>query len=202
MTEHRKVHSITVRSADDDAISHRRKNGTGNGLTRWIAALVLGAVGGIVSFWLRAWWVGEPFNHENIGDPVSIANTYIVFTTAIVTVAAIIITVVGLALSVQITKTKISQANEAFDYLKESLEKDEIKAVGILDALIENPDVQRRMRNEVKRIAQEQIRELAANAQKTAESKSEEAIRAQNEAAGASALASRIAQEAQREEMS
>lgn len=108
-----------------------------------MGTLALGTIGGVLGFMLRAWWTSQPFDRFTLGDPVAIANTYIVFTTFIVAVAAIIITAVGIAISGQIYRSRVSQANEAFEYLKERLENDEVQAIGMVDALLENAEVRR-----------------------------------------------------------
>lgn len=175
-------------------LMRKKTNGNGQGWSvwTWLGILALGAIGGILGFMLRAWWTSQPFDRSTLGDPVAIANTYIVFTTFIVAVAAIIITAVGIAISGQIHRSRVSQANEAFEYLKERLENDEVQAIGMVDALLENVEVKRYLKQKLSEEVDRQIADATENAQAEAHAKIGEADSAVRRARAAHELSSRL----------
>ena len=156
--------------------------------------VLLGGIGGFVAFSYRSWMAGVPFDRATMGDPVSIANTYIVFTTFIVAVAAIVVTVVSINLSSQISKSKITQSKEAFESLKELLARDEIQAIGLIDALLDNPEVKRHLTTILEEAAHEKIRDLAQSTTDNAVTRMSEAQASMKEAKAASLLAEKIRQ--------
>lgn len=157
-----------------------------------LGIILIGAIGGIFGFVIANWWSEAPLSGANVGDPVSIANTYIVFTTFIVAVAAIILTALGISLSGQIAKSKISQAQEAFDFLKESISTDETQGIDLIDSLLSNPEVRRYLNEKMKEEAEKQIVRLAESKSNQADEITKAAENAQNQATAAADLKNRL----------
>lgn len=157
-----------------------------------LGIILIGAIGGIFGLVIANWWSEAPLSGANVGDPVSIANTYIVFTTFIVAVAAIILTALGISLSGQIAKSKISQAQEAFDFLKESISTDETQGIDLIDSLLSNPEVRRYLNEKMKEEAEKQIVRLAESKSNQADEITKAAESAQNQATAAADLKNRL----------
>lgn len=157
-----------------------------------LGIILIGAIGGIFGFVIANWWSEAPLSGANVGDPVSIANTYIVFTTFIVAVAAIILTALGISLSGQIAKSKISQAQEAFDFLKENISTDETQGIDLIDSLLSNPEVRRYLNEKMKEEAEKQIVRLAESKSNQADEITKAAENAQNQATAAADLRNRL----------
>lgn len=174
----------------------KKKNGNNGGIRPVFllaGSAFLGVIGGAIGFMTRAWFEGVSFDRGSVGDAVAIANTYIVFTTLIVALAAIILTIVGIALSREIGKTKISQARDAFDFLKEKVAKDEIQGIGLIDALLENEEVKRHLHHKIKEEVEKQVDRICGESDKALKEKLGETSSALRRATGARELRSRLA---------
>jgi len=78
-------------------------------------------------------------------DAVSIANTYIVFTTIIFVGVTVLLAVAGYVFTQHFSSTKSSQEREILDELKEKVKTDEQVGIKLTTKLLENPDVKRHL---------------------------------------------------------
>lgn len=109
-------------------------------VTYAIVSFIAGFIGGSLSPWVFCWIksvsVEEP-------DAVSIANTYIVFTTIIFVAATVILTIMGYVFTHQFSNSKKKQVEELFDQLKEDFKANGEKSVLLVTEIMKNPDVVR-----------------------------------------------------------
>jgi len=102
--------------------------------------LLIGFAGGCIApffwGWLSSVTVSSP-------DAVSIANTYIVFTTIIFVGVTVVLAVMGYVFTHQLSVTRKAHERDLFDEMKTKLSVDERWGIGFATAVIENDDVLR-----------------------------------------------------------
>lgn len=98
-----------------------------------------GIVGSIVAFTAINLW-STPLTVAS-ADSVSIANTYIVYTTFVIAAVAAVLAIAGLIFSEHFSMEKDSHIENAFKALLAQLATDEEKAVKFVKELMKNPGV-------------------------------------------------------------
>lgn len=117
-------------------------------VSKIFALLLIGFLGGCIGFWFLSWFSSVRLTKDV--DAVSIANTYIVFTTIIFVGVTVILAVAGYAFTQQFSETKENQINELKSVLKHKIKCNENDiATEILDILLEDPDVKRHLRTKI-----------------------------------------------------
>lgn len=116
-------------------------------VTRWFARETRGLLGGfcggiagsIVAFTAINRW-STPLTVAS-SDAVSIANTYIVYTTFVIAAVAAVLAIAGMIFSEHFAMEKDSHIENAFKALISQLATDEEKAVKFVKELMKNPGV-------------------------------------------------------------
>ncbi|PPD18937.1 MAG: hypothetical protein CTY24_12095 [Methylobacter sp.] len=112
-------------------------------LYKVFAVLLAGFAGGAITpwglGWLRSVQVSAP------SDAISIANTYIVFTTIIFVGVTVILAIAGYVFTQQFSATKQSQESQLLDELKEKVKSDERIGIALANAILDNSDVKRHL---------------------------------------------------------
>lgn len=100
---------------------------------------LVGFAGGTLSPWVLGWI--KNVTVETAGDAFAIANTYIVFTTIIFVGITVLLAIAGYVIAQQFSAAKSAHESEIIDELIACVGKDEVMGVGIITAVLENPDV-------------------------------------------------------------
>lgn len=104
-----------------------------------LLVLGVGFTGGVLAqFFLTLF---RPTTLTTLGDAVSIANTYIVFTTIIFVGFTVILGIAGYILTQEFSINKHNQELKIIDELKDKLKSDEPLAVSLIEAVLSNNDV-------------------------------------------------------------
>lgn len=114
---------------------------------RIFGILGIGFVGGVMSPFLVSWWGGATLSP---GDPVAIANTFIVFTTIIFVGVTVIIAVVSYVVTAQLAATRETQEYQLLESLRERLSEDEKLGIKLAFSILENPDVRNYLQEQLK----------------------------------------------------
>jgi uncharacterized protein HemX len=134
-----------------------------------LAFLVAAFIGGVIwpmcLSWLKPSIVTVP------ADAVSIANTYIVFTTLIFVGVTVILAVAGYVFTQQFSSQKGNQELAILEELKQRIKSEERIGISLGDAILENPDLIRHIETKFK----EKIEELIRNATSEAKARKESA---------------------------
>lgn len=112
-------------------------------LYKVFAILLAGFAGGAISPWAVGWL--KSVQVTSTSDAVSIANTYIVFTTIIFVGVTVILAIAGYVFTQQFSASKQSQESQLLDELKEKVKSDERVGIALAKAILENPDVLRHL---------------------------------------------------------
>lgn len=108
-----------------------------------LAVLLAGFAGGAITPWVIGWLksvqVATPSN------AVSIANTYIVFTTVIFIGVTVVLAIAGYVFTQQFSASKQSLETQLLDGLKEKVKSDEHIGIALANAFLDNPDVKRHL---------------------------------------------------------
>ena len=130
------------------------------------AILMMGFIGGSLSPWVMGWirsiTVPEP------GDAVSIANTYIVFTTIIFVGVTLVVAIAGYVFSQQFAASKRSQENQIIEELREQIKTDEKLGIKLASAIIENTDASHYIDKLISSKIDELIQEKKSDAERNA----------------------------------
>ena len=124
--------------------------------------LLIGFVGGFSEPMILGWI--HSVSSPTPSDAISIANTYIVFTTIIFVGITAIITVVGYRFAQQFAASKDAQETQIFDDLRTHLKDDEEIGLRILKNLLENRDVKSHLMDVLDAKVNELIRQKTADA--------------------------------------
>lgn len=114
---------------------------------RILAVLLIGFAGGALSPWVLSWIMPVPISSPD--DAISIANTFIVFTTIFFVGITVILAVAGYVFTEQFSATKETQEIKALNELKEKIRSTEQTSNDLLDALLANPDTKRHFENQI-----------------------------------------------------
>lgn len=116
-------------------------------ILKWLGGVIfivfLGFIGGCLSPFVisKIRFLFEAPPAVSISDSISIANTYIVFTTFIFTAIAIIVAVASYLFSQEAAKSRQIQENTLFSDLIENCNKNEEQGKKLLSKLLENESV-------------------------------------------------------------
>jgi predicted PurR-regulated permease PerM len=108
-----------------------------------LVVLLVGFIGGAISFWFMGWL--KAVQVPSPSDAISIANTYIVFTTIIFVGVTVILAIAGYVFTQQFSASKQSQETLLVEELKEKIKSDERVGTKLAQAILDNPDVQRHL---------------------------------------------------------
>lgn len=108
---------------------------------RFLAVLLIGFAGGALCPWVLGWINSSAVS--NPSDAVSIANTYIVFTTLIFVGVTVILAVAGYVFTQQFTESKKAQASEIYEELRGRIKTEEKIGIDLASAILENTDASR-----------------------------------------------------------
>lgn len=161
-----------------------------NRLVKIFALLFAGFVGGAMSPWIIGWI--NRAKVEATGDAISIANTYIVFTTIIFVGVTVILAVAGYVFTQQFSASKGAQEREILDELKVKIKEDEKAGISLANAILENNDVRRHLEKKISEKVDELIRSTVDAQEQFAEEMQASAKSAQNGAEALRSLASQL----------
>jgi len=129
------------------------------------AILMMGFIGGSLSPWVIGWIRSNTV--PNPGDAVSIANTYIVFTTIIFVGVTLVVAIAGYVFSQQFAASKRSQENQIIEDLRDQIKTDEKLGIKLTNSILENPDTSRHIDMMITSKIGELIQEKKSDAKKT-----------------------------------
>jgi len=129
------------------------------------AILMMGFIGGSLSPWVIGWIRSNTV--PNPGDAVSIANTYIVFTTIIFVGVTLVVAIAGYVFSQQFAASKRSQENQIIEDLRDQIKTDEKLGIKLANSILENPDTSRHIDMMITSKIGELIQEKKSDAEKT-----------------------------------
>lgn len=132
---------------------------------KMLACLLAGFAGGSLAPWTWQWFKSSTVSSA---DAVSIANTYIVFTTLIFVGFTIILAVAGYAFALHFSKTYEIQQRQTTEALKEKLKQDDKLACSLAEDIFNNSAVQVYLLNFLDSKVQQLINEKVANANQQA----------------------------------
>lgn len=157
------------------------ESGIGAMLCKWLAKETRGLFGGLAGGLIGGIAAFATINHMSaitlIGtaDPVSIANTYIVYATLVIAGIAVFLTVAGLIFTQHFAMEKESHLAHAFTSLVNDLCTKEGKAVELIKEVMKRPDVVQHMDDSVKAKLAEVVASNVANArEKTKQAQGEQ----------------------------
>jgi hypothetical protein len=101
--------------------------------------LLVGFSGGCIAPWFVSWL--NKASAVSATDAVSIANTYIVFTTIIFVGFTVVLGVAGYFFTQQFAANKDAEQKEVFSQIKQKLKDDEKLGIDLLKSLLDNSDV-------------------------------------------------------------
>lgn len=116
-------------------------------LCRWLAKETRGFIGGLVGGLIGGLLAFSAINYSGrlatvtVADAVSIANTYIVYTTFVIAAVALLLTVAGLIFTQHFAIEKEAHIAHAFSSVLEVVRSDDEKAVKLVQQAMENPRV-------------------------------------------------------------
>jgi hypothetical protein len=147
-----------------------------------LAVLIVGFTGGVIApmvlGWLKSVTVTAP-------DAISIANTYIVFTTLIFVGFTVVLGIAGYVFTQQFSAAKKAQEDQIIDDLRSRIGGDEKLAINLLDTILENPDAKTYFMSLLENKVDELITERVSDSQAVA-------AEAANEAAAIGKLATQL----------
>ncbi len=114
---------------------------------RWLAKETRGFLGGFVGGLIGGLFAFSLINYTGrlatvaAADAVSIANTYIVYTTFVIAAVALLLTIAGLIFTQNFAVEKESHIAHAFSSVLEIVRTDDEKAVLLVQQAMENPRV-------------------------------------------------------------
>lgn len=111
-------------------------------LCKLFIVFVAGAIGGCCALFFMGWL--QPYTQikaPNLADAVTIANTYIVFTTFMFVGFTVVLGLAGYAFAQQFSKTKEAHEINLINELKVRLKEDDILALELTSAIMENEAV-------------------------------------------------------------
>lgn len=123
------------------------KGGVLDGFLRWLAKETKGFVGGVVGGLIGGLVAFAIVNHfgrlaaVSSSDAVSIANTYIVYTTFVIASVALLLTIAGLIFTQHFAVEKEMHIAHAFSCVLELVRSDDEKAIELVKHAMENPGV-------------------------------------------------------------
>ena len=124
-----------------------------------LASLLSGFAGGALVHWFMNWWQAT---NVSPSDAVSIANTYIVFTTIIFVGITVVLAIAGYVLTQQLAANQETQEKQLIERLKEKLKTDEKIGIALAEAILDNPDVkmhlEEKLESKLNELKQEQSR--------------------------------------------
>lgn len=110
-----------------------------------LLVLGVGFTGGVLAqFFLTLF---KPTTLGTLGDAVSIANTYIVFTTIIFVGFTVILGIAGYILTQEFSSSKHNQELKIIEELKEELKDNEKLGISLIEAILDNNDVKMHLEN-------------------------------------------------------
>lgn len=99
-------------------------------------------------------------NYINAADAVSIANTYIVFTTIIFVCFTVLLAIAGIIYTHQVSITKNFHLQEIASEFLESIQNDDDKAVSFVKELLKNEEAKETILNAIRLKAEEITAEM------------------------------------------
>lgn len=142
-----------------------------------LAVILAGFAGGAISPWILGWI--NSINVHTPSDAVSIANTYIVFTTAIFIGVTVILAMAGYVFTQQFSAHKHSQESQLFDDLRGKLSTEEKIGISFVSSILDNSDVIRHVNGVLELKVDELIKSRIADSETAIKQASKEAEAAQ-----------------------
>lgn len=141
-----------------------------NGFIRWLSKETKGFVGGVVGGLIGGLIAFAIVNHfgrlavVSTSDAVSIANTYIVYTTFVIASVALLLTIAGLIFTQHFAVEKEMHIAHAFSCVLELVRSDDEKAIELVSHAMENPGVVQHVSEALQTKLQQEIDARRANA--------------------------------------
>ena len=126
----------------------------------FLAILLIGFIGGAMYPFLLGWL--KPLS-VNTPDAVSIANTYIVFTTIIFVGITVILGIAGYIFTQKLSESQASQENRIVENLIKDVQKNETLGIRLVQTILENGDVQRFFNDQIRSKIEESLKEIQAD---------------------------------------
>lgn len=156
-------------------------DGIRNLLCRWLAKETRGLIGGVVGGLMGGLAAVAAINYctrvAALGnaDPVSIANTYIVYTTFVIAAVAVFLTIAGLIFTQHFAMEKQTHVAHAFEALVNDLCSANGKAVELIKEVMKHPEVVQHMDDSVKgKLAEVVASNIAQAGQRAFQAKTEQ----------------------------
>lgn len=149
--------------------------------SRWLAKETRGFIGGLVGGLIGGLLAFSAINYfgklgtVTTADAVSIANTYIVYTTFVIAAVALLLTIAGLIFTQHFAVEKEAHVAHAFSSVLEVVRSNDEKAVMLVQQAMENPRVVEYVSEALSQKLQQEIASCRANAGERARSASQEA---------------------------
>lgn len=132
-------------------------------IKRVISFVVLSFAGGFFAVLFLS-WKGRGIVPQ-VDQALSIANTYIVFTTFIFVAFTVLLTIVGYVLAQTFAANASAHHTDTIDKIKDCIANDDEKATQVLTALISSPQVQNRLTLTIREKIHEELQARRADAQ-------------------------------------
>lgn len=114
---------------------------------KYFAVLLIGFFGGFIAVPFLN--IFEPIPVTELSNAVSIANTYIVFTTIIFVGFTVVLGVAGYIITQQISATQEAQENKILEELRTRVVNEERLGISLINAILENIDVKTHLDNKL-----------------------------------------------------
>ena len=116
-------------------------------VSKFFPYIAVAFIGGFFSYMFLCWWKAPTIAAN---DAVSIANTYIVFTTIIFVAFTLVITLLGFVFTQQFSQSKEMHIKHLLNEIEEELKSNKNdQGIKFIDAAFENPDVQKHVENKI-----------------------------------------------------
>nr|VFK58552.1 MAG: hypothetical protein BECKTUN1418F_GA0071002_11468 [Candidatus Kentron sp. TUN]VFK64611.1 MAG: hypothetical protein BECKTUN1418D_GA0071000_12751 [Candidatus Kentron sp. TUN]VFK67390.1 MAG: hypothetical protein BECKTUN1418E_GA0071001_11448 [Candidatus Kentron sp. TUN] len=123
-----------------------------------VSVLATFAVGVAIFSWWLGWIPNECISVESPSSPVSVANTYIVFTTFIFVTATVVLVVISLVFYQQFSDIKSAETKLIFEKvslsLKTELSKNDSFAKELVESIFSNEEFRRSAKDELRELAE------------------------------------------------
>lgn len=108
-----------------------------------------------------------PDRVPDMDSAISIANTYIVFTTFIFVAFTVLLTIVGYVLAQTFSTNAVAHHSDAIEKIKDCISNDDEKATQVLEALLSSPQVQGKLSKVIREKVIEELEARRADIQMT-----------------------------------
>ena len=128
-----------------------------------LAIALLGFAGGCVSPWFVGWFLKNKVPGD--ADAIAIANTYIIFTTLIFVGFTVVLGVAGYVFTQHFSESQEMHTHQVCEELKLRIKEDEKVGISLANAMLENRDVIRHLKEQLKSKVDELVKDAMTSAE-------------------------------------